>query len=144
MNDYLNIYYKTYPLISALTSMFIAQGSKIIQALIIDKKWKPNKMISSGGMPSSHAATVTALTISIGLSEGWFSPIFYVAAIFSLIVLYDAVGVRRAVGQQGEILNQIMTDDPKVQIKASGHSPLEVIIGILLGAAIAIILRLLQ
>ena len=100
-------------------------------------------LVSSGGMPSSHSAMVTSLTTAIGLQEGWTSSLFCVSCVFTLVVLYDAAGVRRAAGKQARILNQIVDDLFKGEYRPGkltellGHTPLEVIVGFFLGIGIA-------
>lgn len=132
-----------YPLVAAVVAMMVAQVLKIfyyyLKAARIDLKY----VISSGGMPSSHAAMVSALSTAVGLKEGWESTSFCMAIVFSLVVLYDAAGVRRAAGKQAAILNQIIDDMFQGQFRSEklseflGHTPLEVIVGALLGMGIA-------
>ena len=134
-------------LICALLGWFVAQTLKVPICLITEKKLNFMMLISSGGMPSSHSATVCALATSCGITQGFSSSIFAVAAIFAFIVMYDAAGVRRAVGQQAKILNKLMDDiftgkkdDIQAKLKELiGHTKLEVIAGALLGIIIGII-----
>jgi acid phosphatase family membrane protein YuiD len=98
-------------------------------------------------MPSSHAATVSALTTAVGLQTGFTSPPFYIALVFTIVVLFDAQGVRRASGEQAEILNKILDDiywKKKIQEERLkeflGHTPMEVLTGAVLGILIAFIL----
>jgi uncharacterized protein len=143
VNKFSHIFIELYPLVAAVVSMTVAQVIKSVHSYLVSNKLDMRKVMTSGGMPSSHSAMVTALTVAIGLREGWLSSLFSISVVFSLIVLYDAAGVRRAVGKQGEILNQIMDDVLKGEFKAQkvtqllGHTPLEVIAGALLGAGIA-------
>lgn len=95
-------------------------------------------------MPSSHAAGATALATACGLQEGFGSTMFALAAVFAIVTMFDAQGVRRSAGQQAAILNQILDDmywKGKVEnnrlIELIGHSPLQVIIGGLLGGFLA-------
>ena len=134
-------------LICALLGWFVAQTLKVPICLITEKKLNFMMLISSGGMPSSHSATVCALATSCGITQGFSSSIFAVAAIFAFIVMYDAAGVRRAVGQQAKILNKLMDDiftgkkdDIQAKLKELiGHTKLEVIAGALLGIIIGVI-----
>ncbi len=133
-----------YPLTSGLVSMLTAQILKSIYVYLKDGDINIKKWISSGGMPSSHSAMVMAVTTSVGLKEGWASSIFCVSAVFSIIVLYDASGVRQAVGNQGVLLNQLVDDLLSKRVVESqkikellGHTPAEVLIGALLGIGIA-------
>lgn len=128
----------------AFVSWFIAQLLKVIFTLIMDKRLNLYRMIGSGGMPSSHSALVMGLSTAVGLELGWASPLYAVALATSLIVMYDASGVRRAVGKQAIILNQIIEDayqhKPVGQERLKeliGHTPFEVFAGALLGIVIA-------
>jgi acid phosphatase family membrane protein YuiD len=96
-------------------------------------------------MPSSHAASVAALTTSIGLVEGFRTSLFGASLFFSLIVMYDAAGLRRAAGRQAAILNRLIDEHFKHPEEGTqklmellGHTPLEVLVGALLGVATAI------
>ena len=135
------------PLATALISWFVAQLIKVIIILITDKKLDMSRFIGSGGMPSSHSAIVCSLTTAIGLTNGFSSAIFALSTVTSLIVMYDAAGVRRAAGQQAKILNKIIADWEKEDYTKTGeklkellgHSPKEVSAGALLGILIGII-----
>jgi acid phosphatase family membrane protein YuiD len=102
------------------------------------------RFVETGGMPSSHAAGVCALTTSVGIREGVTTPLFGVSLYFSLIVLYDAAGLRRAAGRQAMILNRLIQQhwehadaDAHRLMELLGHTPLEVLVGALLGIASA-------
>ncbi len=133
--------------ICALIGWFVAQVLKVPICLITEKKLNFMMLLSSGGMPSSHSATVCALATACGIIEGFSSSVFAVSAIFAFIVMYDAAGVRRAVGQQAKILNRLMddiftgkTDEIQSKLKELiGHTKLEVIAGALLGIIIGVI-----
>lgn len=137
-----------YVLMCALSGWFSAQTLKILTALIKEKKLDFRKFFSNGGMPSSHTSTVCALCLSIGKTDGVKSSTFAVSFMLAFIVMVDATGVRRAAGEQAKILNQLvydMTDDKPVYMKKKlkeliGHTPLEVIVGALLGALIVLII----
>ncbi len=133
-----------YPLVSGLVSLIVAQVLKVIYTYFRENRIDSHLLFSSGGMPSSHGAMVIGLTTAIGLQEGWTSALFCVSIVFSLIVLYDAAGIRRAAGLQAALLNQLAQDFfEKGEIKAEkltellGHTPFEVIIGSLLGVGVA-------
>ena len=128
----------------AILSWFIAQIIKIIISFIMHKKINLRLLFSSGGMPSSHSSFIVAITTSIGFLEGFDTPLFALAAIISLIVMYDASGVRRAAGKQAEVINLFFDTegnkfklDKKLKEKL-GHTPLEVLAGAILGIAIAL------
>jgi len=147
-----------YPLVAALLGIIIAQTIKVPIRLIITKEFKPGLAFSTGGMPSSHSAAVAALTTGIGMLEGIQSPLFAAACIFSVIVMFDASGIRRQAGEQAVIINQLINDfqdfvegtkawkDKKEDEKRQelkeimGHQPIEVFVGALLGIVIAFLL----
>lgn len=134
-------------LVTAIISWATAQILKVLFVLLHDKKLDFYRFVGSGGMPSSHSAFVVSLAMSVGLSEGFGSSLFAVAFVMALVVMYDAAGVRRAAGQQAKLLNQIIdkweTDDfenrEKKLKELLGHTPVEVVGGAVLGAAIGII-----
>ncbi|EHQ88112.1 divergent PAP2 family protein [Desulfosporosinus youngiae] len=134
-------------LISAVTAWFTAQMLKVIINIILSKKFKLQLFFSSGGFPSSHSATVSALALGIGKYYGWDSPIFAVAAVFGMIVLYDAAGVRREAGKQAEVLNQLVErlyhgpDIAQEQLKELiGHTPFEVFGGVMVGIIVGLLI----
>jgi uncharacterized protein len=96
-------------------------------------------------MPSSHAAAVSALSVSVGLNQGFTSAIFGVTLYFSLVIMYDAAGLRRSAGQHAAILNRLLEErfahaeeGTQRLIELLGHTPLEVTVGSLLGVASAL------
>lgn len=118
---------------------------KFIADAIINRKINFKRLVETGGMPSSHSATVTSLMTAIGISEGFNSAIFAVAFVFSVIVMYDAAGVRRAAGKQATILNQLINSN-QVQVDTNeklkellGHTPFQVFVGALYGIVLAVI-----
>ena len=146
--DILQIFYNKYLLIPAF-SWLVAQILKTIINAIMTKKISFSRLVGDGGMPSGHSATVTSLAVMCGLFEGFGSVSFGIAMILAIIVMHDAIGVRRETGKQAEsiiniskLLNdyfsehdhKIKTDKLKVLV---GHTPLQVVCGALLGAAIA-------
>ncbi len=131
-------------LVAAFIAWFIAQLSKFVLSLVFNRALDFKLFVSSGGMPSSHSAFVMALTAAIGFNKGWDAPLTAVALIFSLVVMYDAAGVRRAAGKQAEILNKLIFESKsnrqvtEQRLKELiGHTPIEVITGALLGVIIA-------
>ena len=123
----------------------IAQGIKVIVGVIREKRFNFKWFIGTGGMPSSHAAGATALAVSCGLQEGFDSILFALAAVFAMVTMFDAQGVRRSAGQQAAILNQILDDiylkgglENKRLLELIGHTPLQVIIGSFLGMGLAV------
>lgn len=135
------------PLMSAVLAWAIAQLIKTLISVIKLRRFDFVQFWASGGMPSSHSSTVTALATSCGCLYGFDSGIFAVACVLALVVMYDAAGVRRAVGMQAVILNKITTSlAKKERVEASdlreliGHTPLQVFLGGLLGIAIGFLL----
>lgn len=129
---------------AALISWFIAQVLKVGIAWVREGSFSLERLVGSGGMPSSHSAFVIALAAGVGLKAGWESPVTAVTVVFSLIVMYDAAGVRRAAGKQARVLNKIIIElAAGKQVKEErlkellGHTPVEVISGALLGLVVA-------
>ena len=139
-------------LIVPACAWMIAQVLKGIISAIVNKKFSFDRLFGDGGMPSGHSATVTSLAIMCGLSTeaGFESPVFGLAVMFAIVVMHDAMGVRREAGKHArsiisiiEVLDDylsehdevIKTDKLKVLV---GHTPLQVVVGSLLGAAVAI------
>ena len=120
----------------------ITQGIKVLLGVIREKRFNFKWFIGTGGMPSSHAAGAAALATTCGLATGFGSVVL--AAVFALVTMFDAQGVRRSAGEQAAILNQVMDDmywKGKIEagrlIELIGHSPLQVIIGSVLGIMLA-------
>lgn len=130
----------------AFLSWFIAQAIKVVHTFIVDKRFDFTRFVGSGGMPSSHASFVMGLSTSVGLLHGWDSTYFAICICFSLVIMYDAAGVRRAVGKQAIILNKMIEDMHLKKEKSVtekrlkeliGHTPVEVFVGALLGIVLA-------
>lgn len=124
----------------------IAQTLKVVLGVIREKRFNFRWFIGTGGMPSSHAAGVTALAVLCGLCVGFNSIAFALASVFALVTMFDAQGVRRQTGQQAEILNKIIDDiywKGKIEanrlVELIGHSPFQVFIGAILGGSLAVI-----
>lgn len=134
-------------LIITLIVWVIAQSVKVVIGVIQEKRFNFKWFIGTGGMPSSHAAGATALATTSGLYLGFDSVTFALAAVFALVTMFDAQGVRRATGQQAQILNKILDDiywRGKVesgQLKELvGHTPIQVFVGMLLGIIVSLFL----
>ena len=147
--DILKIFTNPFLLIPII-SWAIAQILKTIINAIMNKKLELSRLVGDGGMPSGHSATVTSLAVLCGLICGFGSEEFAISAILAVIVMHDALGVRRETGKQAvsiikisELLNDYLsehnpnlkTDKLKVLV---GHTPLQVVCGSVLGAAVAI------
>lgn len=142
--SYFNALFSNQVFIASFWGWFVAQFLKVVITLIMDKKLNLYRMVGSGGMPSSHSSMVMALSTGVGLLEGFDSVAYAIALCFALIVMYDASGVRRAVGKQAIILNTMLDDlyqhrpIPHDRLKELvGHTPYEVLAGAALGIAIA-------
>lgn len=129
-------------LIAGLTAWFIAQVLKTMIHFAIYKKLEVERLFGDGGMPSGHSATVASVCTMCGLFYGLGSVEFAISAIMAIIVCHDAMGVRRETGKQAVILNELLKSfeagrhtDLKELV---GHTPLQVIMGILIGVANAV------
>ena len=134
-------------LVVALLACVSAQGLKVVVELARSQTLNFRVMLESGGMPSSHSALVTALATGIGQVVGWDSIEFAMATIFAVIVMYDAAGVRQAAGKQAQVINQIVAEffqdghsfgDEKLK-ELLGHTPIQVLMGGIVGVAIAFV-----
>ena len=133
--------------VSAVLGWFIAQVLKTIIHLFLTKQFVAERMIGSGGMPSSHSATVCALATATGMVYGGGSFEFAIAVILAIIVMHDAMGVRRETGIQAKVINEILEVftnmgkkmSPEEKLKEFvGHTPLQVLAGAILGILIAV------
>ena len=129
------------PLLCGAAAWLIAQIIKFLLYSFIEKKINWRRLWGSGGMPSSHTALTVALTVGIGLTEGFQTSAFALAFVMMSIVVYDAMGVRYETGKQGAVLNQILNElfvqgkpltDERLK-ELVGHSPVEVIGGAIAG-----------
>lgn len=145
-----------YPLWSSLAGIGLAQFIKIPIHFFTHRSWNWGLLFSSGGMPSSHSAAVTGLATSVGILEGFASTYFAIAAIFAVIVMFDAAGVRRHAGEHAALLNVLIEDfhllkkelkllrfkpehEKRERLKELlGHKPIEVFIGAWIGIFIAL------
>ena len=131
-------------LMTAILAWAIAQFLKIISWAFVSKELNFRRLVEPGGMPSSHSAFVTSLSTGIGIYEGFDSTMFALAAVFAVIVMYDASGVRRAAGKQARVLNRIIEDlnrrelHPERLRELLGHTPFEVVVGAALGIVLAL------
>jgi uncharacterized protein len=132
------------PLLLAVVAMTSAQAFKFLSTMAVRRSVDFTRLLGTGGMPSSHSASVTALSVAVGIGEGWSSPLFGAVAFLSLIVMYDATGIRRAAGRQAQILNRVLEDLKDLHKlqgerlkELLGHTPLEVLVGAAYGAFIA-------
>jgi acid phosphatase family membrane protein YuiD len=140
-------FFKNYIFWTSAAAWIIAQALKVIFGIFREKRFNFRWFVGSGGMPSSHAAGVSALATSIGVTYGFDSALFAITLVFTLIVMFDAQGVRRASGQQAEILNKMLDDiywkkklDEDQLKELIGHTPVEVFAGAFLGIIVSLLL----
>ncbi len=125
---------------------FAAQFIKFALNLILRGKINFHLLVGTGGMPSSHTATVVAVTNAVGMHSGYDSAVFMVALCYCIVVISDAMGVRRAAGKQAAVLNKMMDEFGQHKFSAErlkellGHTPLEAIAGILIGLFLSVII----
>lgn len=155
-----------YPLVAAMTSIFITQLTKIPVAYILKGRLDFNLMFSTGGMPSSHSAGVTALITAIIINHGWESPLTAISMTFGILVMFDSMGVRRQSGEHGIIINELISEIQTLTRPARaidednlinsqnktnnhsmhsseflGHKPIEVLLGLVYGIILALIIH---
>ncbi len=133
-------------IIASVCAWALAQFIKVLIGLIRKRQIDLRDFVSSGGMPSSHSATVSALTTSVAIIEGIGSVAFGISAMFAVIVMYDAAGVRQSVGRQSVVLNRIIAElrdrRPIAELEHNlrvfiGHTPFQVIVGSAMGIIVA-------
>lgn len=138
-----------YVLVTAISASLTAQLIKVLLNLFIFHRFIAERMWGAGGMPSSHSATVCAMVVATGRYCGVNSAVFAVAAVLSIIVMYDAMGVRYETGEQAKLLNRMFTEwmdqgsealpflkNGKKLKEMVGHTPIEVLTGAVLGILI--------
>ncbi|UOQ46427.1 divergent PAP2 family protein [Halobacillus salinarum] len=148
-----------FPLWASITAIFFAQIVKVPIQFIASRDFVPGLAFSTGGMPSSHSAAVTALATGVGLEHGFDSSVFAVACVFTIIVMFDSTGVRRQTGEQAIMLNILLKDFQRFVDEAKewgnkeefqkrkelkellGHQPIEVFFGGLTGILLSILLH---
>lgn len=141
--------FQNHVLISALVAWGVAQIIKLPLDYFFSKRWNWALLISVGGMPSSHSALVTATAIAVGLYAGFDSPLFALATAVSMVVIYDATGIRRQAGIHAQTINLLVDEllkgrlAPEKQLReVLGHTPLEALGGVILGFLVPILLWL--
>lgn len=142
-------------LVGPVIGWCVAQILKVLINLAMTKKWNWERVVGGGGMPSSHSSTVGALATAACINYGAASFEFAISAVFAIIVMYDAMNVRLETGKQGAILNiLIKNEDIKAKLDETsrdkwtetilkeyvGHTPIQVLVGLLLGIAIGYII----
>lgn len=135
-------------LLVGVLSWFVAQALKVVFTYLIERKWDFGRFFGLGGMPSSHAAVVSGVAVSVGLQKGFYSVEFALAFVVAGVVMTDAAGVRRAVGRQAVLLNKLVQEMmegergfPYERLKELlGHTPFQVLMGALLGVLLAVLM----
>ncbi|TFD95929.1 divergent PAP2 family protein [Jeotgalibacillus sp. R-1-5s-1] len=151
--------FTNFPLWASLFAILFAQVVKVPIQFIASRKVDWSLVTSTGGMPSSHSAAVTALATGIALESGLASPVFALATVFAIITMFDATGVRFQAGEQAAVINQLMRDFNKLVSEAKGwqkkdeeekrkelktllgHKPIEVFFGGLTGILLTLLLH---
>jgi len=133
-------------LLVTVLSGLLAQCIKVLCGYVREKRVDLKRFVEEGGMPSSHSCAAMTLTISVGIGAGFGSLVFVVALFFSFVIMYEATGLRRAAGKQAEVLNLIVDEiraqrrfPQKAKLRELlGHTPLEVVLGALMGSVFAL------
>ena len=130
-----------------LLALFLAQLIKVVLDLALLGKMEWQRFFSSGGMPSSHSALVVAATTAIGMTDGFGGTVFALAVILSAVVMYDACNVRRSAGDTARLVNKLLEHMEKLTAEdlagnlreVMGHTPLQVLMGALLGLGVGLL-----
>jgi uncharacterized protein len=131
--------------IAGALAWFSAQILKTITNAIVSREFDPARLLGDGGMPSAHSATVTAVAISAGREAGFQSAVFGVAFFFALVVMHDAMGVRRETEKQTKVLKSLVESmsgeySPEEKLKEFvGHTPTQVLAGFCLGIIVSLL-----
>ena len=128
-------------LLITVAIQFGCQAFKVVYYSIRNRRLEPHRLFSTGGMPSAHSAFVSALTVSVGLVEGWSSAAFTVSVVLAAIVVFDAIRLRRTVDHHSRVLHQLIAllpdRRPAFNPPVVGHSTAEVVVGMVVGAVFA-------
>lgn len=137
---------RNHVLMVTLTAWAFAQTIKVCLGVLRTKRFDFRWFIGTGGMPSAHAAGSSALAVVIGFDFGFDTVLFALAAVFAMVTMFDAQGVRRSTGKQAYLLNKILDDiywKGKIQEdrlkELIGHTPMEVVMGSIIGILLAVI-----
>ena len=146
MSNLVNFYNDYRYLVVPFFTWIGIQLFKIIWEYAETKRLNIRRLWGAGGMPSAHSAVVVSITTMIARSQGFSSPIFALSFVFSMVVLYDACGVRRAAGKQAALLNKLVETPGLTGIQVSerlvevlGHTPIQVFVGALIGVVVGLI-----
>lgn len=137
-------FFQNKALMAGLIAWLLAQIIKMPLDYFYSRKWNWALLLTTGGMPSSHSSLLTATSLGIGLYHGFDSPVFAIAVAITMVVVYDAAGVRRQAGIHAQRINVLFKEllrghmlNEKDLREVLGHTPLEVMGGILLGLIVA-------
>lgn len=151
-------FFKNRVLFAACLAWLLAQVFKVIITLAMTKKLSPERLWGAGGMPSAHSAMVCALTVSLARFDGVTSPVFALSVMFAFVTMYDAMGVRREAGEHARLLNKYLNqletqnadidgdgipdkEYDEIELKEFiGHTPLQVLGGVLLGILVGVLI----
>lgn len=148
MDKFIEFYFNYRYLMIPFITWFGIQLFKVIWEFRTTKKLNIKRLWGSGGMPSAHSAVAASITTMIGRSQGITSPIFAISFAFTMVVLYDACGVRYETGKQAHVLNEIMSNPDFELSKLNfnvkleelvGHTPVQVFVGALIGVIVGLI-----
>jgi hypothetical protein len=145
MGEFFSQFFSNRVLWAAFSGWTLAQIIKVPLEYVLHRRWDWSLLVSSGGMPSSHSALVTGTAMAIGLETGFSSPLFALAFVLAGVVIYDAIGVRRQAGDHARVLNlmidELLTGHPLAEKELKemlGHTPREVVGGIVLGIVMSL------
>lgn len=143
--SYLTQIFSNEPFLAALIAWFLSQGFKILTSWVRYKKFIAERIMGSGGMPSSHTASIVAATTKIGMIYGFDNPLFGFGMVVAFITMYDATNVRMAAGEQAKLIKQIIEKLGRSNFQIDkelkellGHTFLEVFAGMILGILIGV------
>jgi uncharacterized protein len=137
-----NVLLDNVPLVAAVTATIVAQVVKVVLVLATERRWAFDRLLETGGMPSSHSAAVAGLATAVGIVEGVGTTYFAVALVFGSIVMYDATGIRRAAGMHAQLINDLVSElahlfdegfQPQALKTLLGHTYPQVVVGALIG-----------
>lgn len=145
----LDVLFVNTPLLSALTAWAVAQTLKMVLFSVLERRFYWKKLIDTGGLPSAHSAFVTGLASGVGAKDGFTSSTFAIACVFALIVMYDAMSLRREAGKHADVLNDLLLlsfiqdafKEREALKELLGHTPLEVLAGAALGIVTGMLMR---
>lgn len=137
------------PLLSATIAWAVAQGLKMVLFSILERRISWRRLVDTGGLPSAHSAFVCGLASGVGVADGVHSTTFAIAVVFALIVMYDAMSLRREAGKHADLLNELLLlatireafKEREALKELLGHTPLEVVAGAAIGIATGLLFR---